>query len=64
MIDLNCLLVVLNVAELSQALADFVYKVILLHLNFLLGDLILTKLLLVALNVAELSYALTELYSG
>ena len=63
---LNCILVVLNVTELSWALADLhVCRMILPYLNCLLGDYrFLLNCLLLTLNVAELSQALTELYAG
>ena len=35
---LNCILIVLNVSELSQALADLFYRLILLYLNCLAGE--------------------------
>jgi len=54
---LTCLHVVLNVAELRQALAD-------LHLLFYWVTRFLLNCILVALNVAELSQVLAELCAG
>ena len=60
---LNGILVVLNVAEQSQALVDLLCCVILLYLNCLLVSKILLNSILVVLNVAELSQALHDLYT-
>ena len=58
--QLNCILIVLNVAELSQALAEFYAGFYSIWTVYILGNFILTDLskctrILVALNVAELS---------
>ena len=61
--QLGCLMVVLNVAELSQALSDFYTGFYSIMTVYWVTRFLLTCLHAV-LNVAELSQALADMYAG